>query len=77
VAQYYQALEADQINDSGAQLAAVGVEYSLSKRTMLKATYAWLQNDDRAGFDFGVGAAGSNGLGSTNQGLQMGVRHAF
>jgi predicted porin len=77
LAQYYQALESSDGTDNGAQLAAVGVEYSLSKRTMLKATYAWLENQDRANFDFGINAAGSTGVGSTNQGLQMGVRHAF
>lgn len=85
-AQYYQAMDMDATyiggkaingDNTGAQLAMVGVEYSLSKRTMLKGVYSWLSNDSQAVFDYGVGAVGTSGVGSTLQGVQMGVRHAF
>ena len=77
LAQYYQALESDNRNNNGAWLAEVGVQYSLSKRTMLKAVYAYLDNEANSAADFGVNAIGQTGTGATLQGVQMGVRHAF
>ena len=77
IAQYYQALESDNVADDGAQLLAVGVNYNLSKRTMLKAVYSWLENDSNGQFDYGITAVGQSGYGAALQGIQMGVRHAF
>jgi len=45
-------------DDTGAKLFEVGVEHSLSKRTMLKATYAMINNDSGARYDFGINAVG-------------------
>lgn len=73
-------------SDTGAKLFEVGYEYSLSKRTMLKAVYAHLNNDNGASYDFGINAvgvnpvtavAGQNATGATVQGLQLGLRHTF
>jgi predicted porin len=73
-------------SDTGAKLFEVGYEYSLSKRTMLKAVYAHLNNDNNARYDFGNNAVGINpttsvtGLnttGATVQGIQLGLRHSF
>ncbi|MDD2990554.1 MAG: porin [Zoogloea sp.] len=73
-------------NDTGAKLFEVGVEHSLSKRTMLKATYALINNDKGATYDFGINAAGintgalpggANAVGGTVQGLSLGLRHTF
>lgn len=71
-------------NDTGAKLFEVGYEHSLSKRTILKAVYAHLNNDDRAAYDFGInavgvnaGVTGQNATGATVQGLQLGLRHSF
>ncbi|MBS0353264.1 MAG: porin [Proteobacteria bacterium] len=74
-------------NSTGAKLFEVGYEYSLSKRTMLKAVYAHLNNDNNASYDFGVNAVGLNGsangataaqvAGATVQGIQLGLRHSF
>lgn len=73
-------------SDTGAKLFEVGYEYSLSKRTMLKAVYAHLNNDNSASYDFGINAvgvnpatavAGQNATGATVQGLQLGLRHTF
>ncbi|NJD25806.1 MAG: porin [Betaproteobacteria bacterium] len=77
LAQYYQALESSNRVQDGAWLAEVGVQYNLSKRTMLKAVYAYLNNEGNATFDYGVNAAGATGTGSDIQGIQMGIRHAF
>ena len=75
--------------DSGAKLFEVGYEHSLSKRTILKAVYAHLNNDKNASYDFGINAVGTNaaalgspaaGLsttGATVQGIQLGLRHSF
>lgn len=72
-------------SDTGAKLFEVGYEHSLSKRTMLKAVYAHLNNDNNARYDFGINAVGINpsaatGLntaGATIQGIQLGLRHSF
>lgn len=65
--------------DTGAALWAIGYEHSLSKRTILKATYANLNNDVNANYDFGINATGgANAAGnSTVSGFQFGMRHSF
>ncbi|MBP8264975.1 MAG: porin [Zoogloea sp.] len=75
--------------DTGAKLFEIGYEHSLSKRTMLKAVYAHLNNDDGAAYDFGINAVGvgavasgvpatgGNATGATVQGIQLGLRHTF
>ncbi|MDD3353177.1 porin [Zoogloea sp.] len=73
-------------DDSGAKLFTFGVEHSLSKRTMLKATYSMVNNDKLASYDYGINAAGVNAgalpvgastLGATVQGVSLGLRHTF
>jgi len=76
-------------NDSGAKLFEIGYEHSLSKRTILKAVYAHLNNDKAASYDFGINAVGINATvagnpsgvlsttGATVQGIQLGLRHSF
>jgi len=73
-------------SDTGAKLFELGVEHSLSKRTMLKATYAMMNNDKNAGYDFGINAAGVNPgnlpagastTGATVSGISLGLRHTF
>ena len=78
IGQYYQALESNRANArDGAYLAELGAVYNLSKRSSLKAVYAYLDNEANATFDFGVNAAGAAGTGATMQGLQLGLRHNF
>lgn len=62
--------------DTGAKLWSLGYEHSLSKRTILKANYARLDNDRQAGYQFGINANQSN-TGETGSGFQIGVRHSF
>ena len=96
IAQYYNALDVQGDNTTallgansktGASLAEIGVEHSLSKRTMLKASYTYLQNGRNARYDFGNNAAGiatapggnqgAAGTGSALNGFSVGLRHAF
>jgi len=79
IGQYYQAFESDGrgAKDDGAFLAEVGAVYNLSKRTSIKAIYAYLDNEANANFDFGVNAAGVQGTGAKIQGMQVGLRHNF
>jgi len=74
--------------DTGAKLFEVGYEHSLSKRTILKAVYAHLNNDNNANYDFGINFVGiaaspssaiapASGLGASLNGIQLGLRHSF
>ncbi|MBN9423505.1 MAG: hypothetical protein BGO63_12190 [Candidatus Accumulibacter sp. 66-26] len=63
--------------DTGAALWAIGYEHSLSKRTILKATYANLNNATNANYDFGINATGGAVNNSTVSGFQFGMRHSF
>lgn len=89
--QYYHANNLKDTSDTGARLWEVGYEYSLSKRTIVKAVYARLDNDNNANYDFGINAVGNGassgvgstgnittvGMGSSVSGIQMGLRHSF
>lgn len=80
VGQYYKAADVKGNagwDNSGAKLFALGYEHSLSKRTLLKATYSRLKNDDNASYDFGVNAVGLGADGATLSGVQVGLRHSF
>ncbi len=81
IGQFYKANQvkvagASQAN-TGAKLYELGYEYSLSKRTMLKAVYSTIHNDDAAKYDFGVNATGLAAAGSTVSGVSLGLRHTF
>ena len=58
LAQWYGANDADNTSDTGANFYTLGVNYNLSKRTMLKAVWAYVDNDKAAQFDFGINSAG-------------------
>lgn len=87
VSQYYVARDVEvngtDLGETGAKLFTIGYEHNLSKRTMLKAGYARVANDDNTdGYDFGYNASGAGSfsagaLGFTASGFQFGVRHAF
>jgi predicted porin len=59
LAQWYGTDDAKNIDNSKANLYEVGALYNLSKRTMLKATWAMIDNDDGSIADFGVNAIGN------------------
>lgn len=81
LAQYYSAknvnTSAGDIADSGAKLVEIGYEHSLSKRTMVKAIYARVSNDNAAAFNFGTNGANNVTAGTDPSGLQIGIRHSF
>ncbi|MFZ2629924.1 MAG: porin [Rugosibacter sp.] len=87
-AQYYHAGDLDKStgadDNTGAKFYTLGYEHSLSKRTLLKANYAYLKNDDKTatngfggGYDFGKNSSGFAGDEIKISGLQVGLRHAF
>ncbi len=64
--------------DSGkAQHYALGYEYDLSKRTLLKAMYSEIRNNRAANYDFGIGAVGNVAAGADPKGFAVGLRHTF
>ncbi len=83
IGQYYQQNDASISNnapdgDTGAKLWELGLEYSLSKRTMLKASYTQLNNGNDVANDFNVGAVGGSfGTGAKLEVWSAGVRHTF
>ncbi|MES2236796.1 MAG: porin [Pseudomonadota bacterium] len=89
VGQYYKAADLSGSNfgrptdNTGAKFYTIGYEHSLSKRTMLKAGYAYLKNDSATGtdgfggYDFGYNSVGATGDNVKLSGFQFGMRHAF
>jgi len=83
VGQYGRAGAVTDVNDSKAKMYSIGAEYSLSKRTMIKANYAQISNDANANYDFGVNSVGANtaaagpAAGADPKGFQVGIRHTF
>ena len=73
---------AGNVNDSGSKMTMLGYEYSLSKRTSVSATYAAINNDAAATYDFwhpssSVGAAAVAPAGADPRKLHFGVKHTF
>ena len=79
--QYYKANDlkgTGGVANSGANLFEVGYEHSLSKRTILKAAYARIDNKAAGTYDFGLNATGLVTAGGTDvSGIQVGLRHSF
>jgi predicted porin len=65
LAQWYGTNSAKGINQSKANLYEVGALYNLSKRTMLKATWAMIDNQDGSAADFGINAIGNSSYSSS------------
>ncbi|CAG4884935.1 Porin [Georgfuchsia toluolica] len=80
------------ISDTGAKLITVGYLQNLSKRTMIKALYSRISNDDFAAYNFSTGAVGATnsaasvfagtntagfGPGADVSAFAVGVRHSF
>jgi len=65
----------DLLDNSDASQWAIGVDYNLSKRTALYATWSSINNDNSA---FSVSSqASALSLGTNSTGGQIGVRHTF
>lgn len=78
-AQYY--MSSDDLDDADASLAAVGVDYSLSKAFKLLFAYAMTTNDDNAGYSMSAGGHGDQvspvAAGEDPSGFSAGVRYDF
>lgn len=83
IGQYYKTQDASISNNSpdgatGIKFYELGLEYSLSKRTMLKASYTRMNNDKDVAADFNVGAVGGGfGSGASVTAWAAGIRHDF
>ncbi|MCA1925799.1 MAG: porin, partial [Thiobacillus sp.] len=76
---YGKAQKSDFGNDS-ANFWALGVDYGLSKRTVVYALYASLSNKTAANFTLGgngTNGAQTSGAGNDPSGLSLGVKHSF
>lgn len=65
---------------TGAKEITLAYLHALSKRTMLKAVWSKISNDNNVAYDFGANGAsvgGGFGNGADPTGLALGVRHAF
>ena len=70
--------------DNGAKMYALGADYALSKRTVIQAVYAKIDNEAAGSWDLGQGPTVGNtgtttatGLGASVSGFGLGVRHSF
>jgi predicted porin len=85
IAQYGKAGNVSGTSNTGAKQFELGYEYSLSKRTTLKALWSQISNDSGAGYDFLYPVAKANstatqagaGLGADPRGFSLGIRHSF
>jgi predicted porin len=85
IAQYGKSGNVSGTSNTGAKQFELGYEYSLSKRTTLKALWSQISNDSGAGYDFLYPVAKANstatqagaGLGADPRGFSLGIRHSF
>ncbi|HEX8989153.1 MAG TPA: porin [Rhodocyclaceae bacterium] len=86
IAQYGHAGNVTDSPNTGAKHFEIGYEYSMSKRTTLKALWSQISNDSNAAADFlyGVSAGNTTGTstgvpsaGSDPKGISIGIRHSF
>lgn len=79
--QFYKAYETQDNADDGAWQVSVGLDHNLSKRTMVYATYSYIDNESEATFRLGSSGFGDNQVnvvpGADPQGFSVGIRHLF
>lgn len=77
-AMYMNADDMDGTSNTGATQWNLGVDYTLSKRTVVQFVYANLDNDSVAGYQLGQGSNVVTGTAGRDQdGFAIGVRHSF
>ncbi len=77
-AAYAKAGELNNVNDTGADMWAVGADYSLSKRTVVQLTYAKMDNDNAGTWDLGQGPqVVTTVAGESPSGFSLGMKHTF
>jgi predicted porin len=80
----YTSADDNDVDDTAADMWALGAGYDFTKRTGMYATFAQVSNDDLAGYGFGGGkgkpvspAIASDGTTEDVSGFQVGVTHNF
>lgn len=73
---------AGNVADSGSKMTVLGYEYAMSKRTSVSATYAQINNESAAVYDFwhpssSVGAAAVVPAGADPRKVHFGLKHTF
>ncbi|MEI6809395.1 MAG: porin [bacterium] len=79
-AQYYVSLATDDQPDTGARMLSAGVDYSLSKSTIVYITYAGVQNDAKAKVSMSGGGHGDKvvpATGDNTSGVSVGLAYSF
>lgn len=79
-AQYYVSLATDDKPDTGARLMSAGVDYSLSKSTILYVAYSGVQNDANAKVSMSGGGHGDKvvpAVGENTSGVAVGLVYSF
>jgi predicted porin len=67
-----------EVNNSSADMWALGADYALSKRTVVQMTYAMMDNDSAGTWDLGQGPqVVAGGAGQEVSGFSLGVKHSF
>jgi predicted porin len=76
---YIQADDWSNVNDSGADFWALGYYYNLSKRTVVYAQYASMDNDTNSRYRLGAGPGNrlTPSTGADPEAFSLGVRHTF
>lgn len=85
IAQYGHANSTTNTTNTGAKHFELGYEYSMSKRTTLKALWSQITNDSNAQYDYLYGVSKANSTatsagvtaGADPKGLSLGIRHSF
>jgi len=75
--EFIKAGELNNVDNTGADLWAVGADYSLSKRTTVQLTYARMDNDGAGTWDLGQGPQVNGAAGEEVTGFSLGVKHTF
>jgi len=67
----------NEVNNSGADMWALGADYALSKRTLVQLTYAKMDNDSAGTWNLGQGPQVDGAAGEEVSGFSLGVKHTF
>ncbi len=71
------ACTAEQENDTDAEAYNLGVFYTMPAGTELRLTYSEIQNEDNAGYDFGINTFSGVGKGHDVEMIAVGIVHWF
>jgi predicted porin len=76
-ASYTDAGDVGNVANTGARMYAVGADYALSKRTVVQATYARINNETGGAWGLGQGPRVAATAGDDPNGFSLGMKHTF